>query len=137
MIFFRLLSMRLSWSHDSSRMLNKFTRVFFLSFLIGIFLLFHPLAFVFFFLWINLHDLFWFVLYEIISILWFESRVMRLNQSKLRSFYCVMFLDWGFLIPLGWWILFWSLKYFHIVHVILNVCPFITSIKIICNKIKA
>jgi hypothetical protein len=91
----------------------------------------------FFFLWIKLHDLFWFVLYEIISVLWFESRVMRLNQSKLRSFYCVMFLDWGFLIPLGWWILFWSLKYFHIFHVILNVCPFITSIKIICNKIKA
>jgi hypothetical protein len=48
-------------------MLNKFTRVFFLSFLIGIFLLFHHLAFVFFF-------------YELIFMIYFGLFYMRLSR---------------------------------------------------------
>ena len=47
-----------------------------------------------------------------------------LSQYYVRT--CEIF----FLIHLRWWILSWSRKYLHIVHVILIFCPFITSIKI-------
>ena len=60
----------------------------------------------------------------------------HLDQRFLSQYY--LRTDWTFsLIYLGWWILYCSLKYLHIVHVIPNVFPFITPIKITCNRIKA
>jgi hypothetical protein len=75
--------------------LIQLTRVFFFVFFNWyFFFLFHPLAFGK--LWIRFHNLFWFIFYKVISILWLGSCILRINSGRLKSFYCVLFLNWLF-----------------------------------------
>ena len=38
-----------------------------------------------------LHNLFWFIFYEVVSILWLRSYVLWLNSGRLKLFYCIFF----------------------------------------------
>jgi hypothetical protein len=72
-------------------------QVFFVYFFNWFFFQFHHSIFsTFDWLWIKFCHLFWFVLYEIILISLPKSWILRVNPSKLRSFYCVIFLNWFF-----------------------------------------
>jgi hypothetical protein len=105
MIYFCLVSMRLSWSYDLiyfwfafyevisvswlKSWVNLIDSSFFCIFLNDFFFQFYPSTFGW--LWIRPHNLFWFALYEVILILWLGSRVSWVDPCRLWSFYCVMF----------------------------------------------
>jgi len=93
---FCMFSIKLSWSHDLSHGFGRLIQLtwVFLSFSNWFFFQFHPLTLSW--LRIRFRDLFWFAFYNVILILWFESRVLWVNSSRLESFYCIMFLDWFF-----------------------------------------
>jgi hypothetical protein len=97
----------LAWSHNWYHGFDELTRVFFIwQFLFQ----FHYSTLGW--LWIKLHDLFWFTFYEVISVLWLKSRVWLVNLvdlsffSLIHNFFYFIFQHWidyelGFMIYFG------------------------------------
>jgi len=85
---------------------------------------------------IMLNHVFYIIVIDYLNKIWNPFQIsFHLSQGFLSQYY-LRSEGTFFLIHLGWWFIYWSLKYLHIVHVIPNIYHFVTSIKITCNKIK-
>jgi hypothetical protein len=85
LLFFVIIS--ILWPISQVLQVNPVDLSFFCLFL---FQFHHSTSLIFSWLWIRLCHLFWFVLYEIISISWPGSQVLWVNPCRLRLFYGLM-----------------------------------------------